>query len=72
MKNVLIIGATGTLGSAVRKELLKTTDDQLTLFSRSANRLNFDSDREQVIAGNVLDDNDLDKAMNNQDAVFVA
>lgn len=71
MKNVLIIGATGTIGSAVRKELLTTTDDQLTLFSRSADRLNFDPNREKVIAGNVLND-DLDKAMENQDAVFVA
>lgn len=72
MKNVLIIGATGTIGSAVRKELLATTDDQLTLFSRSADRLNFDPNREKVIAGNVLNDDDLDKATENQDAVFVA
>ncbi len=72
MKNILIIGATGTVGSAVRKELLTTTDDQLTLFSRSADQLRFDSNREKVIAGNVLNDDDLDKAMENQDAVFVA
>lgn len=36
MKNVLIIGATGTLGSAVRQQLLKESNDHLTLFARSA------------------------------------
>lgn len=36
MKNVLIIGATGTLGSAVRQKLLKESNHHLTLFARSA------------------------------------
>jgi len=71
MKNVLIIGATGTIGGAVRQTLLRETDDQLTLFARSASRLNV-SDRETAMAGNVTKDADLDKAMENQDAVFVA
>ena len=34
MTNVLIIGATGTLGSAARQTLLKETDAQLTLLAR--------------------------------------
>ncbi|GEO47023.1 NAD(P)H-binding protein [Companilactobacillus kimchii] len=71
MKKVLIIGATGTIGNAVRQTLLNETDDQLTLFARSANRLNA-SDREKVIAGDVTKDDDLDKAIAGQDAVFVA
>lgn len=71
MKNVLIIGATGTLGTAARQTLLKETDDQLTLFARSANRLK-PSGREKVIAGDVMNDSDLDKALAGQDAVFVA
>jgi len=71
MENVLIIGATGTIGGAVRQTLLRETDDQLTLFARSASRLNV-SDRETAMAGNVTKDADLDKAMENQDAVFVA
>ena len=71
MTNVLIIGATGTIGGAVRQTLLKETDDNLTLFARGAGRLTV-NDRETVIAGNVTDDGDLDKAMANQDAVFVA
>lgn len=37
--NVLIIGATGTIGNAVRQTLLSETDANLTLFARSANRL---------------------------------
>ncbi|HIY91445.1 NAD(P)H-binding protein [Companilactobacillus sp. HBUAS56275] len=71
MKKVLIIGATGTIGGAVRQTLLNETDDQLTLFARSASRLNV-SDRETVIAGDVTKDSDLDKAIAGQDAVFVA
>lgn len=72
MKNVLIIGATGNIGSTVRNTLLNETDDKLTLFSRSADRLTINTDREQAMNGNVLSDTDLDKAMKNQDAVFVA
>ncbi|GEO79502.1 NAD-dependent epimerase dehydratase [Companilactobacillus mindensis DSM 14500] len=71
MTNVLIIGATGTIGGAVRQTLLKETDNRLTLFARSASRLNV-SDRETVVAGDVTKDSDLDKAMKGQDAVFVA
>jgi Saccharopine dehydrogenase and related proteins len=71
MKKVLIIGATGTIGGAVRQTLLNETDDQLTLFARSASRLNV-SDRETVIAGDVTKDSDLDKAIAGQDVVFVA
>lgn len=73
MKNVSIIGATGTLGSAARQAILAGTDDQLTLFARSANRLQINDDsREKVISGNVMNDADLDKAMAGQDAVFAA
>lgn len=71
MKKVLIIGATGTIGGAVRQTLLNETDDQLTLFTRSANRLSA-TERETVIAGDVTKDSDLDKAIAGQDVVFVA
>ena len=71
MKKVLIIGATGTIGGAVRQTLLNETDDQLTLFARSANRLSA-TERETVIAGDVTKDSDLDKAIAGQDVVFVA
>lgn len=72
MQRVLIIGATGNVGSDVRETLLQETNDYLTLFSRSANRLKLNSERETAIAGNVTNDTDLDKAMKDQDAVFVA
>ncbi|WP_251717631.1 NAD(P)H-binding protein [Lactobacillus agrestimuris] len=72
MTNVLIIGATGTVGSAVRQTLLDETSDRLTLFSRSADRLNIDSSREKAISGSVTNDADLDKALQGQDVVFAA
>ena len=73
MKNILIIGATGTLGRAVTENMLESTDDKLTLFSRSANQINIiDPNRERIVSGDVMDDADLDKAMSGQDAVFAA
>ena len=73
MKNILIIGATGTLGRAVTENMLESTDDKLTLFSRSANQINIiDPNRERIGSGDVMDDADLDKAMSGQDAVFAA
>ena len=71
MKNVLIIGATGTIGSAVRQKLLKESNHHLTLFARSADQLD-PNPQEQIIAGNVMNDADLDSAVKNQDAIFVA
>ena len=62
MKNVLIIGATGTLGSATRQAILDGTDDKLTLFARSTNRIRIvDDNREKVISGNVMNDADRER-----------
>lgn len=72
MTNVLIIGATGTLGSAVRQTLLKETDDKLTLFSRSAGNLPVNPQREKAVSGSVINDSDLDKVLPGQDVVFAA
>lgn len=72
MTNVLIIGATGTLGSAVRRTLLNETEDQLTLFSRSAGKLAVDANREKAISGSVTIDADLNQALQGQDVVFAA
>ncbi|MCS4486258.1 NAD(P)H-binding protein [Staphylococcus americanisciuri] len=69
---ILIIGATGSLGQKVRKTILEQTDWQLTLFSRSANRLKDIHSRETVINGDVLNKEGLKKAISGQDAVFVA
>ena len=71
-KKVLLIGM-GSLGSVVADYLLKNTDYELTLFSRSAGPRDIeDTNREKAIAGNVLDPADLDAAVKGQDAVFVA
>lgn len=73
MTNVLIIGATGTLGRAATGAILENTNDNLTLFSRSANRLSVtDPSREKTISGDVTNQADLDKALQDQDAVFAA
>lgn len=72
MKNVLIIGATGSIGNAVRQMFLRKTDAQLTLFSRRANRLKIDASREKSFSGNVTNDEELALAVKNQDFIFVA
>lgn len=72
MTNVLIIGATGTIGSAVRNTLLSETDDFLTLFSRRAGNLEIDSAREKAISGSVTNSSDLNEALKGQDVVFAA
>ena len=71
-KKVLIIGATGSIGSKVRQTLLKTTNYRLTLFSSSAGNLPVTPNREVGISGNVMNKNDLMKVIPNQDAVFAA
>lgn len=72
MKKVLIIGATGSVGSTVRDYLLANSDDQLTLFARHANRLNQTNPRETAIQGDVTNVSDLATAMQGQDVVFAA
>lgn len=72
MQNGLIIGATGSIGRAVRKMMLAQTDVHLTLYSRRANRLKLDAKRETAVAGSALDDDQLDQTISGQDFVFVA
>ena len=71
-KRILIIGATGSIGSKLRKTLLSKTDYKLTLFSTSANRLQINPNREVAISGDVNNKNDLIRAIQNQDVVFAA
>jgi uncharacterized protein YbjT (DUF2867 family) len=71
-KNILIIGATGSIGQKLRKTLLEKTDYKLTLFSTKAGSIKTDSKREIAISGNVNNKNDLTKVINNQDVVFAA
>ncbi|KRM11189.1 NAD(P)H-binding protein [Paucilactobacillus suebicus] len=73
MTNVLVIGATGTVGNTTRRYFLDHTDDHLTLMARNTGRLGkLDETREKAIAGSVTDQKDLAKALVGQDAVFAA
>ena len=49
MKNILLLGATGTAGNAITKKLLSDTDYHVTLFARHARDMFFDSPRTTVI-----------------------
>jgi len=71
-KRILIIGATGSIGSKLRKTLLSKTDYKLTLYSTRANRLQVNAGREVAVAGDVFNKNDLSRAVANQDVVFAA
>ena len=70
MTNILIIGATGSIGQATRNYLMQNTDDQLTLMARHTSLSNLDATREHVIAGSVTDATTLQQALAGQDVVF--
>jgi uncharacterized protein YbjT (DUF2867 family) len=71
MTNVLILGANGSLARVAIDMFLKETDAQLTLYMRNSRRLrNIDSNRVQVIEGDVMDLVNLKEAMNGQDVVY--
>ncbi|WP_125583888.1 NAD(P)H-binding protein [Levilactobacillus cerevisiae] len=73
MTNVLIIGATGSVGSVTRRYFLANTDDQLTLMARNTGRLGqLRADRERAITGSVTDSAALQEALADQDVVFAA
>lgn len=73
MTNILIVGATGSIGQATRNYLLQNSNDQLTLMARHTNRLsNLDATRERVIEGSVTDAATLQHALAGQDVVFAA
>jgi uncharacterized protein YbjT (DUF2867 family) len=71
MKNVLILGATGSVARHAVDLLLAEADAHLTLYVRNARRLkNVDPSRARVIEGDVLDTARLKKAMTEQDVVY--
>lgn len=72
MTNVLIIGATGSVGSVTRQYFLDYTADQLTLMARNTRRLGQLSDRERAVTGSVTDTATLKAALKGQDVVFAA
>jgi saccharopine dehydrogenase-like NADP-dependent oxidoreductase len=71
MKNVLILGATGSVARHAVDLFLTETDAQLTLYVRNARRLkNVDPSRARVVEGDVLDAARLKEAMTGQDVVY--
>ena len=72
MKHVLLLGATGTAGSAMTEKLLSDTDYHITLFARHARDKFLDSPRTTVVNGDAENMEDLKKAMQGQDVVYCA
>lgn len=72
MKNVIIIGASGSLATVVTEELNKQKDVHLTLFLRNKNRLsNRNLSKASIIEGDVMNYAILKDAINGQDIVYV-
>lgn len=72
MKNVLLLGATGTAGSALAKKLLSDTDCHLTLFARHAADKYADADRTVVVNGDAENLAELKAVMPEQNVVYCA
>jgi uncharacterized protein YbjT (DUF2867 family) len=71
MTNVLILGANGGIARHAINLFLDETDVQLTLYLRNSERLrNLNSDQVCVIEGDVLNMEQLKKAMIGQDVVY--
>lgn len=72
MKRVLLLGATGTAGSAITKRLLSETGFHITLFARHASKIFSDNSRVTVIDGNASNKEELQEAMRGQDVIYSA
>lgn len=72
MKHLLLLGATGTAGSALTRKLLADTECRLTLFARHAGEMYCNTDRISVINGDARNIAELRAAMKEQDVVYCA
>ncbi len=72
MKKILLLGATGTAGSALAKKLLADTDCHITLFSRHAEAIYSNTQRTKAVNGDALNIEELKSAMNEIDIVYCA
>jgi len=71
MKNVLILGANGSLARVTTQYLLNNTELHLRLYLRKASRLkNTDTSRVDIVDGDVMDYQKLVAAMKGQDVVY--
>lgn len=72
MKNVLLLGATGTAGSALAKKLMADTDCHVTLFARHMDGVEISQDNVTVMSGDAAKISDLKAAVEGQDVVYSA
>ena len=72
MKNVLLLGATGTAGSAITQKLLNDTDCHITLFARHAMDADISNKRVTAINGDATNEVDLRTALKGHDVVYCA
>ena len=72
MKPILLLGATGTFGTALTQRLIQEKKYKLTLFSRHATDIYKNSENINVIDGDALSENDLSKAIQGVDIVYCA
>jgi len=70
MKNVIVIGASGSLAKCVIDTLQKVSDVHLTLLARNKSRI-ADTSNCSVVEADVLDYNNLKNAISGQDIVYV-
>jgi uncharacterized protein YbjT (DUF2867 family) len=73
MKNVLILGATGGIGSLAVRQLKQVADVKQTVYVRNSSKLRLeDIAAAAVLEGDVLDTESLTEAMQEQDTVIAA
>lgn len=70
--HILILGATGTFGSALTAHLLRNTHHRLTLLARHASDAYHATDRTRVINGDAAEPTVLSVAADGTDAVVCA
>jgi uncharacterized protein YbjT (DUF2867 family) len=71
MKNVLILGASGSVARTAIDLFLEKRDVQLSLYLRKPSKLKgLDAKRVRLIEGDVLDASNLERAMAGQDVVY--
>ena len=68
---VCILGATGRVGSNIIKLALKDSAE-VTVLARDSSRVEINHERLRVIEGNVLNENDIKKAIEGSDIVISA
>lgn len=69
---VLLLGATGTAGRAIRADLLAHTNYHLTLVSRHIEGIQHNSNRETVVQADVHDAELLERIIKDQDVIVSA